>query len=319
MSTPLPSNAELALRGHQGQLRHPATTGIAPEKRVTLLGPRRRGPARADPHQPLELMQNTTRRTCGVLLHPTSLPGPHGIGALGKHARAFVDFLHAAGQGIWQVLPIGPTGYGDSPYACLSTFAGNPLLIDLDTLVEDGLLTADELASAPMSTARVDFGAVIPFKLPLLERAAARFPSRARAAQRQAFEAFCAEHAWWLEEYALFWALKGAHQGRPIHEWSDDVRLREPRALERAREQFAPQLRMVRVIQFLFFEQWAALREYARAKQVCMMGDMPIFVACDSDAVWAHPELFKLDEDLAPTVVAGVPPDYFSETGQLWG
>lgn len=264
-------------------------------------------------------MDLATTRSAGILLHPTSLPGPHGIGSLGAHARAFVDFLHTAGQSLWQVLPLGPTGYGDSPYASLSTFAGNPMLVDLETLVADGLLAPSELADVPKSTAQVDYGAVIPFKAEMLARAAERFPKKAAPEQRTQFEVFHDENAWWLDDYALFSAIKEAHGGKPINEWDEELRLRKPAALAAAREKLRSEMDRCRVMQFFFVDQWSALRAYARKRGVRIMGDMPIFVAYDSDAVWAHPELFKIDADLTPQVVAGVPPDYFSASGQLWG
>jgi len=227
--------------------------------------------------------------------------------------------LHDAGQTYWQTLPLGPTGYGDSPYAALSTFAGNPLLIDLDSLVAQGLLSSLELADGPRSTNRVDYGAVIPFKMAALRAAAQRFLREASGQRQQEFQAFVEEHGWWLEDYALFAAIKEAHEGRPINEWEDDLRRRKPEALERVRQTLRGPMQQCKVVQFFFFEQWGALREYAHGKGVRIMGDMPIFVAYDSDAVWAHPELFKIDEDLVPHVVAGVPPDFFAKTGQLWG
>lgn len=259
------------------------------------------------------------RRLCGILLHPTSLPGPYGIGTLGTQARAFVDFLHDAGQSIWQVLPLGPTGYGDSPYACLSTFAGNPLLIDLDDLVADGMLEPHELQHAPGSTGRTDYGAVVTHKLPLLREAAARFMTRASTERKRQFEEFCEQNRWWLEDFALFAAIKKAQGDRPISEWDSDVKARSAETIRRARAKLAVDLHAVRVEQFFFFHQWHELRAHARSKGVAILGDVPLFVAYDSADVWAHPELFKLDEDLSPRVVAGVPPDCFSATGQLWG
>jgi 4-alpha-glucanotransferase len=267
----------------------------------------------------MRMMDFGTTRTCGILLHPTSLPGPGGIGTLGAAARAFVDLLRDAGQGVWQILPLGPTGYGDSPYAALSTFAGNPLMIDLEALAADAVVDAGELGAAPPSTERVDFGAVVAFKIPLLERAAARFVARAPAERRRELEAFCESNAWWLEDFALFMAIKKAERGRPTREWDEPLRKRDPAALARAGEQLAVQLHACRVQQFYFFRQWNAVRGYANERGVRVLGDMPIFVALDSSDVWAHPELFKLDAELRPTVVAGVPPDYFSATGQLWG
>lgn len=264
-------------------------------------------------------MEFGKHRRCGILLHPTSLPGPHGIGCLGSEARAFVDFLHDAGQSIWQVLPLGPTGYGDSPYASFSTFAGNPLLVDLDALVADGVIEPEELRDAPGSGPRVDFGAVTAFKLPLLVRASERFGARAPIERRREFEAFCADHAWWLEDFALFVALRQANGYRPFNEWDAPLRHRDADALRRAREELAAPMHAVRVQQFYFYSQWLALRAYAHSRDVFVLGDIPIFVAYDSADVWAHPDLFKLDAELRPQAVAGVPPDYFSATGQLWG
>jgi 4-alpha-glucanotransferase len=247
------------------------------------------------------------------------LPGPLGIGSIGVEARAFVDFLAQAGQSVWQVLPLGPTGYGNSPYSSFSTFAGNPLVIDLDSLVADNVIEADELRHGPPSTPRVDFGAVVAFKMPLLARAAARFNTRAPTERRREFEAFCEENDWWLDDFSLFLAIKKAQGNRAIHEWDEGARRRAPEVLRRAREELASDLHVHRVQQFYFYSQWRALRDYARSRGICLMGDMPIFVAYDSADVWAHPELFKLDDNLLPRVVAGVPPDYFAATGQLWG
>jgi 4-alpha-glucanotransferase len=259
-------------------------------------------------------------RSSGVLLHPTSLPGRYGIGDLGPEARAFVDFLAEAGQSLWQVLPLGPTGYGDSPYQCFSAFAGNPLLVDLEALVADGLLHASDLESAPaFPGAHVDFGAVIPWKRSLLERAAARFRTQGSPAMQAEFQAWCERNATWLEDFALFMALKDAHGGACWAEWPEALRGRDPAALTAARGRLADGTHAHRFAHWMFFRQWAALRAYAHGKGVAIMGDAPIFVAYDSADVWARPELFHLDAAGLPTVVAGVPPDYFSETGQLWG
>jgi 4-alpha-glucanotransferase len=255
-----------------------------------------------------------------VLLHPTSLPGRFGIGDLGPSAEEFVRFLQAAGQSLWQVLPLGPTGYGDSPYQCFSAFAGNPLLVSPERLVESGLLEGGALAGAPaFPDARVDFGAVIPWKRALLERAAEGFASRGERAAKVRFHDWCAHHAGWLEDYALFMALKDAGGGAPWSEWPAPLRRREPAALAAARETHAARLHAHRFAQWAFFHQWAALRAHAREHGIQLMGDAPIFVALDSADVWARPELFQLDAEGRPTAVAGVPPDYFSETGQLWG
>ncbi len=260
------------------------------------------------------------RRTSGILLHPTSLPGRYGIGELGAEARAFVDFLEGAGQGLWEVLPLGPTGYGDSPYQCFSAFAGNPLLVSLDRLREDGLLSPADLERAPSVPAgEVDFGAVIAFKRPLLERAHARFEKQAAPAQREDFEGFCGSHAAWLDDYALFMALKQEEGGASWHRWPRALAAREAGALEEARRRHAREIRTQQFVQYVFCRQWADLRRYAHDRGVRIMGDIPIFVAHDSADVWAHPELFALAADGSPAVVAGVPPDYFSATGQLWG
>ncbi len=259
-------------------------------------------------------------RTSGLLLHPTSLPGPWGIGDLGPEARAFLDFLVGAKQGRWQVLPLGPTGYGDSPYQCFSAFAGNPLLVSPDDLVDAGMLSRSDLAAPPaFPESRVDFEAVQRFKLPLLERAFQAFEAEADAASRKKFEGFCASAAHWLDDFALFMALKAEHRGQPWHRWPRSLAVREPDALNEARKRLAARIRSLRFTQFLFFEQWHALHASCRSRGVRVMGDIPIFVAHDSADVWAHPELFFLAADGRPSFVAGVPPDYFSATGQLWG
>lgn len=260
------------------------------------------------------------QRSSGILLHPTSLPGRYGIGDLGDEAHRFVDFLVSAKQRLWQVLPLGPTGYGDSPYQCFSAFAGNPLLISPDKLREDGLLTDDDLRRAPDFPAdRVDYGEVISYKRDLLERAARRFQSGVDGSLRAAFDAFCRDQAYWLEDFALFMALKEAHGGAVWNTWPRDIAKRQTRAVRRWREELAQAVLAQKVAHFLFFRQWAALKQYANGRGVRIIGDIPIFVAHDSADVWAHRDLFFLDEGGQPTVVAGVPPDLFSDTGQLWG
>ncbi len=263
-------------------------------------------------------------RSAGILLHPTSLPGSFGIGSLGAEARRFVDFLAAAGQSLWQVLPLGPTGYGDSPYQCFSAFAGNPLLIDLQQLVEEGdLEEADRAAAAggppQFPTERVDYGAVIDTKTALLRRAAKRFRAQADPERRAAFDQFCTENAHWLDDYALFMAIKEAHGGAVWTDWEPPLAAREPEALDAARARHQDALFAQRYAQFQFHRQWTALKRAANDRGVRIIGDVPIFVAFDSADLWAHADLFHLDESLQPTVVAGVPPDYFSRTGQLWG
>ena len=261
-------------------------------------------------------------RSSGILLHPTSLPGRPGVGDLGAEAYRFADFLVRAGQRIWQVLPLGPTGYGDSPYQCFSAFAGNPLLVSLEKLVEEGDLTSDDLAvNLPhFPTRQVDFGCVIRYKLPLLKRAAENFRARASAARREEYETFCGQNASWLENYALFMALKEAHGGEAVwNQWERDVAARQPNALARWKERLAGATEIQKYAQYQFFKQWLVLKAYCHSRGIQVMGDIPIFVAHDSADVWAHPELFRLDAEGNPSVKAGVPPDYFSATGQLWG
>jgi len=261
----------------------------------------------------------TFTRASGILLHPTSLPGAHGIGDLGPQAHRFLDWLSEAGCKLWQVLPLGPTGYGDSPYQCFSAFAGNPYLISFDLLLQDGLLTVEDLKDKPdFPASRVDFGLLIPWKLNLLRKAFDRFRS-APAHFRADFDRFCADHASWLDDFALFMALKESYGGGAWSGWPEPVRLRKKSALTKARKDFAESIRRFSFYQFLFFKQWNDLRAQAKERGIRIIGDIPIFVAYDSAEVWSHPELFFLDENGTPTVVAGVPPDRFSATGQLWG
>ena len=260
------------------------------------------------------------RRSSGILLHPTSLPSPFGIGNLGHAARRFVDFLSTAGQSYWQVLPLGPTGYGHSPYQGLSAFAGNPMLIDLEQLVRLGHLTEDDLAHRPdFPDAVVDFDAVVPYKSQLLDRAYGQFRAAAPESQHVAFRAFCADHGHWLEDFALFMALRQSYNGRSWQTWEPGIAARKPAALSNARGALYDEIEKQRYWQWLFFQQWTDVKSYAHRNDVAIIGDIPIFVALDSADVWANPHLFKLDQDLEPTVVSGVPPDFFSETGQLWG
>ncbi len=266
-------------------------------------------------------------RAGGILLHPTSLPGPYGIGDLGPSAHAFVDWLAQAGCSLWQVLPLGPTGYGDSPYQCFSAFAGNPYLISPDFLLRDGFLHPDDLVEkADFLHDRVDYGRIIPWKLNLLERAFIRFrsdPSTGSGQRlgpaRRDYERFCAENVSWLPDYALFMALKEANGGGAWDRWPQELRRRDPAALAEASRRYADAVARFTFYQFVFFRQWSELREHAHRCGVEIIGDVPIFVAYDSADVWTNPTLFYLDNDLKPTAVAGVPPDYFSPTGQLWG
>jgi 4-alpha-glucanotransferase len=258
-------------------------------------------------------------RSSGILLHPTSLPGGYGVGDFGDEARAFVDFLVAGGQSLWQVLPLGPTGYGDSPYQLLSAFAGNPLLIDPRHLIAEGLLTSGDIASPAFSTEGVEFERVQQFKDRLLRRAFENFRRGAAKHLEANFEAFCHRSDFWLDDYALFRALKEPPGGVEWTKWEQGLANREPLALERARGDLREQIERHKFYQFLFFKQWQALSDYCHAHGVRLIGDIPIFVAHDSVDVWANRAYFKLDQQGKCTVVAGVPPDYFSETGQLWG
>ena len=258
-------------------------------------------------------------RASGVLLHVTSLPSRYGIGDVGPAAVAWVERLHDAGQRWWQALPLGPTGYGDSPYQSLSSFAGNPLLISPDWLIEDELVRPADCAGGSFSSATVEFEAVTRFKYPLLETAWKNFRAGARPDLRTDFEHFCEEHAHWLDDYALFRALKATYDGASYLDWPDAVIHRVPAALDQARRDLTSQVDRVRFVQFLIFRQGARLKAHARAKDVRLIGDLPFFVSPDSSDVWASPELFLLDESHQPRVVAGVPPDYFTAQGQRWG
>ena len=259
------------------------------------------------------------RRACGILLHPTSLPSRGGIGDFGPAAYRFADWLAAARQSLWQLLPLHPLGYGNSPYSATSAFAGNRLLISLERLAERGWLDAARLAKLPDNDSPVDYEAVRAAKLPLLREAARNFQQRADAGARARFDAFCGESAWWLEDFVLFDVLRRKHNNAEWRTWPREIARREPAALDRLRGELAGELALERVIQFFFFEQWAALRGYCRARGIRIVGDIAIFVNYDSADVWTHPDIFHLDSELRPTVVAGVPPDAFSKTGQRWG
>jgi 4-alpha-glucanotransferase len=258
-------------------------------------------------------------RASGVLLHVTSLPSPYGIGDLGPAALAWVDRLHEAGQRWWQALPLGPTGYAGSPYQCLSSFAGSELLISPDGLIDDGLLRAADCAHDAFSPSAVEYKKIVPFKLRLLETAWSRFGAGARPDLRPAYERFCQASELWLDDYALFRALKFRYKGAPYLEWPAELVRRTPAAMAQARRELAHQIERVRFGQFLLFRQAERLERHARCRDVRLIGDLPFFVSPDSSDVWANPELFLLGKDDRPTVVAGVPPDYFSADGQLWG
>src|SRR6516164_2596461 len=258
-------------------------------------------------------------RASGFLLHVTSLPSRYGIGDVGPAAIAWIDQLCDAGQSWWQALPLGPTGYGNSPYQSLSSFAGNGLLISPDWLIEDGLLHKSECAPPSSSPSRVDYNTVIRFKHGLLEKAWTNFVRAGSAELQIVFEKFCHDQAHWLEDYALFRALKIRYKGAYYLEWPTELVQRVPKALAQARRDLATQVEQVCFAQFLLFRQGERLEKYARAKGVRLIGDLPFFVSPDSSDVWANPELFLLDNQRRPRFVAGVPPDYFSAQGQLWG
>lgn len=263
-------------------------------------------------------------RASGLLLHVTSLPSPYGVGDLGLSAFSWIDRLHDAGQGWWQALPLGPTGYGNSPYQSMSSFAGNELLISPSSLISDGLIQASD-AQSPFSADVVEYDFVIPFKQRLLKTAWANFKAGQRGDRALAsalageYDEFCASQAHWLEDYALFRALKAKYHGAYYLEWPAELVQRSPSALAEARRELASQMDQVRFAQFLLFRQADQLKEHAHARGVSLIGDLPFFVSPDSSDVWANPELFLLDEQHRPRFVAGVPPDYFSAQGQLWG
>jgi len=266
-------------------------------------------------------------RAAGILLHPTSLPSRGGIGDFGPAAYQFVDSLASARQGLWQVLPLGPLGYGNSPYSSTSAFAGNPLLISLERLADHGwidpaklstLLSAHPSGLASGSGA-VEYGEVFAAKMPLLFEAGRSFVTSASKAARQRYERFCAENAWWLDNFVLFDALRAKQGLTSWNEWPEELTRREPGALEKARKELAVDLKIRSALQFAFYEQWRALRRYCAERSIRIVGDVAIFVNYDSADVWAHPELFRLNENLEPEVVSGVPPDFFSKTGQRWG
>lgn len=260
-----------------------------------------------------------TRRS-GILLHITSLPGRYGVGSFNQAAYDWVDFLTRTRQTLWQVLPLGPTGYGDSPYQSFSTFAGNPYLISLEELVDDGLLDRFVLDNAPeFPRESVDYGWLYVWKLPVLRQAAGEFQTRASASLRAEFESFCTQQAEWLEDFALFMALKDAQGGQSWTAWEMPLRSRQPDALVAARTEHHTAIHAHKFMQWLFSRQWNKLKAYANEKGILIVGDIPIFVAMDSADAWTAPGQFFLDAEFQPTVVAGVPPDYFSETGQLWG
>jgi len=259
-------------------------------------------------------------RASGILLHPTSLPGPDGMGDLGPEAYRWIDFLHRSGCQFWQILPLGPTGYADSPYQCFSAFAGNPYLISATTLLDQELLKISDLADRPdFPLERVDYGPVINWKITLLRRAYRHFSAGSDPKIQQEFDTFKEAHKGWLAPYVTFMAIKHQQGGGPWSEWPEALRKREAKTMNKFIKENVNEIEFQSFQQFIFYRQWTALRDYAHKKGIRIIGDIPIFVAYDSADVWVNKELFYLDEADLPLVVAGVPPDYFSETGQLWG
>ena len=254
-------------------------------------------------------------RESGILMHITSLPGPYGVGTMGKEAYRFIDFLKNAGQHYWQILPLTPTGYGDSPYQSCSTFAGNHYLIDLDMLIEEGLLEKPEVENRDWfwSETKTDYGRLYNNRLPVLRLAYDRFQGG------EDFDRFCRENSSWLPDFALFMALKGKLGGAAWYTWEDGLKKRDPGAIWNARQELKDEIRFYSFVQYIFDRQWTALRRYAHENGVKIIGDVPIYVPYDSADVWSNPELFQMDEQMNPTAVAGCPPDAFSDDGQLWG
>ncbi len=260
-----------------------------------------------------------SQRRSGILLHPTSLPGSQAVGSLGREAYQFIDFLIAAGQSVWQLLPLGPTGFGNCPYSSFSAFAGNPLLINLEILAEAGDLDQTFPQEVHSEFASADYDTAVKQQLPLLQQASRNFKTGANAQRRQDFADFCARQSWWLDDYALFEAIRRERNFAPWQDWPQPLRQRETEALQQEAARLQEAIFEQQYLQFVFFEQWFALKKYANSKGVYIYGDLPIFVAENSADLWAHREQYLLDDHDRPTVVAGVPPDYFSKTGQRWG
>ncbi|MEH2416770.1 4-alpha-glucanotransferase [Nostoc sp.] len=260
-------------------------------------------------------------RSSGILLHPTSFPSRFGIGDLGLEAYRFIDFLKESHQQYWQVLPLGPTGYGNSPYMCYSAMAGNPLLINPEKLLDEGLLAEEDFANLPgFPVEKVDFQQVVPIKIGLLKKACENFRTNATPIQHKEFEGFCDSKAYWLDNYALFMALKDANDNANWYTWEPEIVKRDPQALDQVQDRLKEEIFYYKFIQFEFFRQWSELKSYANMRGIDIIGDIPIYVAHDSADVWAHPDIFCLDKETgAAAQMAGVPPDYFSATGQLWG
>lgn len=256
-------------------------------------------------------------RKSGILLPVSSIPSRYGIGTFSKHAYEFIDLLEMAGQSYWQILPLGPTGYGDSPYQSFSTFAGNPYYIDLETLVEEGYLTKEDCEAFDFgdNDRYIDYEKIYLSRFKVLRTAY----HNSHIEEEEAFRDYVEENAYWLEDYALYMAVKNSFDGKSWTRWDEDIKLRKPEAMQRYREEYAEELEFYKFQQYLFAKQWTALKKYANQKKIQIIGDIPIYVALDSADTWANPELFQLDDTLTPIAVAGCPPDAFSATGQLWG
>ena len=266
------------------------------------------------------MAKTLSKRYSGVLAHPTSFPSPYGIGDFGKGAYDFINFLTGAGQSLWQILPLGHTGYGDSPYQAFSAFAGQPLLISPDELIKDGLLYGDDLRDYPhFNPDHIYYGDVIPAKLRILHRSYEIFKESADLCMLKEFDVFCEQEKDWLDDYALYTEIKAANDGKSWSEWEDEYRLRDELALEKFAKENREGILFQKFMQYEFVTQWGALKAYANEKGIEIIGDIPIYVAFDSADSWSHPELFQFDENGLPTGVAGCPPDAFSATGQLWG
>lgn len=260
------------------------------------------------------------KRKSGILLHITSLPGSEGIGTLGNEAYRFIDFLKESGQKLWQILPLGPAGSGNSPYQCYSAFAGNPLLIDLTLLAEDDFLKKDDLKTIPkFSQKKVEFSKIEKWKMPLLRQSFQVFKTKHSDRFAGEYWRFMDEHGWWLNDHALFMAARQNFKGQEWSRWERSVKFRYPVALQELSIQLADEIEFQKYLQFVFFRQWHRLKEYANRNEVSIVGDVPLYVSGDSSDIWANTDIFMLDADLNPIEVGGVPPDYFSETGQLWG
>ncbi len=259
-------------------------------------------------------------RSSGVLLHITSLPGDEGIGTLGNNAFQFIDFLVETGQKLWQILPLGPVGFGNSPYQCYSAFAGNIQLIDIDLLIEEGLLEKITLKKRPrFNRKQTDFTEVAKWKIPLLRKALQKFQNNIDESKQNEFNTFLDEHGWWLNDFVLFMAAKNHFKNEIWTKWPDELKFRNPEAIHKYENELVDEIEYWKFVQFLFFRQWFRLKEYANSNGIQIIGDVPLYVSTDSSDVWTNTDLFLLDENLNPTEVGGVPPDYFSETGQLWG